>query len=170
MRSRNEQIELDNFKADYFDANTTGKIPLFRLYLAVTITAAKTCASIVASQILFYFSCACALSLIWNPLMRAKFTSRMRCWGNALWNFCYQYSHRLRTFFLTFYSATILTRYETLFQTHFHAATYPLLRSVMSRGSAVGITTGYGLGDREVFQGAQLNIQQSGRNRNSLYS
>jgi hypothetical protein len=26
MRSRDEQIELDNIKANYFDANTTGKI------------------------------------------------------------------------------------------------------------------------------------------------
>jgi hypothetical protein len=33
MRSRNEQIELDNFKADYFDANTTGKIAFsYRFY------------------------------------------------------------------------------------------------------------------------------------------
>jgi hypothetical protein len=63
MRSRNEQIELDNFKADYFDANTTGKVPFtFHFYLAVTMTTATSCVSIVALQSRFCF-CAGELRL-----------------------------------------------------------------------------------------------------------
>jgi hypothetical protein len=101
MRSRNEQIELDNFKADYFDANTTGKIPsVFRFHLAVNITATKKYTRLVGLQTLFLFlRMQTQAGESDAPPVKSEPDALLR---KLSVQFCYQYSHQLRTYFALF--------------------------------------------------------------------
>lgn len=131
MRSRNEQIELDNFKADYFDANTTGKIAFkFRFYLAVNITATKNIYVYQYGKLteIFFLRMRTqagesnALPVKSDPThnvrssLRGCSVEKTRC--RVLFSVL-TLARKTYFIYLTLYRATSFTPYETFFQTCF---------------------------------------------------